>query len=718
MNPLSELLRPHVERHDVSQVTLARRWQERWHALYPDERTRQLSTLQSHMSRVLHDDPTGVRFFFTDRARAHLLLDVLDVPDQERPEIVRVAEAMLAHDGSLPPRLVLDAASLARFDRDAAELLRARFIRDDGSLRLAPAVLLIRTDQLDAVPRSFDLVRDLTIEHFDLNEEAEQRARLLAREPCLVVSARMVAPFERWIAWSGSGLAMEPTSGLESFLASGVTGRLPAVTHTVEEVLAQDPEAAREAVPAFRAPTDGVRLRELVMHLHDEGRVHEHGWTPAWRAAVGRALGMRLPSTSFERHAMELGALTDAMGLDTAAIRHADADAIARMRQRASWAVVEDVAVWADDDRLHLFNPTRPLPPAAVGHPRIVVHRITRRPPALERLLGVLDGWSVADAWIDPALDRALEQARAADAASEAAPDEDAQSFALEHARAALLVSDAVPLAPPRQVADWRDALGELFGMDPPSTSILFVHDEDSPSDIIIKARAADAPRSPYDVAPPRVARTEWRRGAQLEAWRLTIHQAPARSLWDWGTQVGAVVLPFDAELARDVEAWRAMMGASAGAHGESAAFVEQAQHERRRALAREWAERLALVNAHALNMEGMELTAPDWGRLDLIVGLWWLRLRQAMRRDDALRMGDGRVLLRLSDQHIALISVYARATPGAPVAQLVTDLMLQHDGARLIELSVSDWCPDDLPGHMLLASSRCVAEVRIVPSP
>ena len=110
---LGARLNTYLERHDRKQAEVALTWLEEWKKR--NEKSWSDQTITSHLNRLLKDVPQGVRFFFEDRARGALLLNVLEIPEGEHPELFALADtALSAGDVEPPARLILDATTWSR----------------------------------------------------------------------------------------------------------------------------------------------------------------------------------------------------------------------------------------------------------------------------------------------------------------------------------------------------------------------------------------------------------------------------------------------------------------------------------------------------------------------------------------------------------------------------------------------------------------------------
>jgi hypothetical protein len=453
---LSKLLRELIGKQ--KQGAVAEEWRQRWNAISGEDV--KADTAETRLSGCVNDKVEGVRFFFEARARGALLLEVLGSSEAQREAIFREADEVLAASGSRPPRVVID---LGRWDanRDAVEALSIAV--EEQILRAAdlwPVAIVLTTAQYRWLPRTIDESDDRV--RIDKQADAaacEARARALATPSTLVVAPWRHEPFHLWAAfsWSIGRAAFSPVDAVATFAREGRLAPLPtpAPTLTSLGVLA---DAEKVAVPS-----DGVKLRELMLSLTSAVGAEALKKPAATRLALARSLGVEAAATEREVLEHDLATLTTKLGMpvDTTGRERARDELLSRALRRA----VEPRAFRIGDE-IHIVAPAAAIDPSVREHPRAKIHLVELRVPAISRLCAALTELTADDLLEDPLLEKLI--ARLDPDGREAIP------FA--HARARLFRSRSVaPRRAPR--ADWRTALDAIVRRDPPA-AMLYVEPE------------------------------------------------------------------------------------------------------------------------------------------------------------------------------------------------------------------------------------------------
>lgn len=446
---LTDLLRHHFPQ-ESTQKSIAMDWHDRLSKA--GGKPRSASYVESQISRCLRGEAPAVRFFFAERQRGVLLLDVMGVPDDQRGEILAAADRAMNASGEPPFRLVID---LTRWSRvtTAKQLFDAVRVQIVEPQLLQPAVLLLTDALYDELPRSFDTVKWLRPEAIDASDAASRVLELTGGGALLASPVCQVEP-ERWLAIdyrADRALILEPGDGLARFARDG-TLALPAVEHDLASWVT-------EAAPAGFDPTalDPIELRRLMVKLRDETEAERVDPDPRKRLAMARALGIVAAATPRDRLEAELRIAAAGLGVsDVPAMPDGAFRAlIDRARRRPSPQTVVRVG-----DELHCVNPAPAHP--GLDHPRVRVHRFEPPEPWISQLRAAVADWTVGDFEADPFLVRAMDQL-----------DPDRRDvLALLHARAWLLNARAVRPRSARPVDDWRTAVRAIISENVPEAML------------------------------------------------------------------------------------------------------------------------------------------------------------------------------------------------------------------------------------------------------
>lgn len=459
---LGERLNTYLSQTDQKQSAVATEWLERYKKQNPKARW-EADTIISHLNRCLKEKREGVRFFFEhDALRTDLLFELLHVPQTEHAGLRTLARECLEKEGEVSCRLVIDATTWGASRQQCEPLfdaLKLSVLQVAEKLKLTPVVLVFTEEQFDFLPRSYDRLGEwLLREEVKDGQEAWGRIAKLSGDGALVLSSRQFSPMERWLAMSTSGtsISLEPVDGLDVFAK---TSRLPAPPAIIAHDLTQiaSPSAKSQAqIPSI--PTD---RRRMMMALADEKASAALKLPASERLAIAEALGVRAASTERERVEHELGLLCKQIGMDPTGSTQAELDQILQRAQRRE---VEQ-SFFRVGDQLHILNPSpkTTLP----NSPRLSIHRKQSKPPAINRLMSVIDRWTADDYAEDRGLMRVIERL---DPKGE-------ERLAFLHARACLLWSNGLcqptPVTP---LPDWKAGLAKLLSGDPPAAQLrLFV---------------------------------------------------------------------------------------------------------------------------------------------------------------------------------------------------------------------------------------------------
>jgi len=459
---LGERLNTYLTQLDEKQSAIATAWLELYKKQNPKARW-EADTIISHLNRCLKQKREGVKFFFEhDALRTDLLFQLLGVPQAEYAELRRLARECLDKEGEVNCRLVIDATSWGASREQSEPLfdaLKVTVLQPAEKMKLTPIALVFTEEQFDFLPRSYDRLGDwLVREEVKDSQEAWARIAKLAGDGALVVSSRLFQPVERWLAMTdgSKSLTLEPADGLESFLAKS---RLPAPPAQVPNDLAKI--AKLDGKSKARIPSNPAERRRMMLALADEVQSAALKLSPSDRLALAQALGVTATSTERERLEHELEGLATQIGLEPQKLTQEELDQLLARAERRDVGF----SLLRVGDELHALNPPQktPLPKS----PRLTVYRKQSRPPAINRLMSVIDSWTADDYAADRGLMRVIERL---DPKGE-------ERLAFLHARACLLWSDGlcVPNAP-TPLSDWKGGLSKLLAGEPPAAQLrLFV---------------------------------------------------------------------------------------------------------------------------------------------------------------------------------------------------------------------------------------------------
>lgn len=458
MNTLGGALRKYLKESD-KQTALARQWLELWRARFPKAKVWSPETIESHLSRTLKDDPQGIRFFFSERPRADLLLEVLGVPTDQHERMVALAAESLEPD----IQLVIDlSAWQVRGDvLDALFVeLRNKVLRE-GPLK--PVALVLTEDQYERLPRSYDepiSQKHLYIHKVATSTEGQALATELADDSALVLAPWQFSPLERWLAadFTNGALTLEPDTGLAEFAEHGTLAPPATIEHPLEAIC--EPAKVTWAVEKFTPVQRRFWIYALASEALTEAVLERNkdAKNPGQRLALAQQLGTSATSTQRERLDHELAQLAAQLSAALKLpVEQLDPSAHAERLARAALRPTQPAA-WRCDDTIHLLHMDSPI-----AHPRIEVHRPVPAVPALTRLREHISTWTEEDLEADPTLARAVETL---DPTS-------AERDAFLHARASLLWNPLRTARPLTTRSDrWAEALRDLLAADPPAAAL------------------------------------------------------------------------------------------------------------------------------------------------------------------------------------------------------------------------------------------------------
>ena len=216
---IGEILRGYFG--DQQQKAVALEWGQKWAEL--TGKTYTASHLASSLSRLMKNDPVGIRFFFLTPEKGEPLFDLLDVPHDQRRHIRKMANELLVPVEQQPARLLVNITPWHGTRDELDQVFRAVesvVLREHG---LFPAVIVLTEEQYRALPRTFDdwkaRVRICRV----TPEEADSVLEDEAGVEGLVLSPTRFPDYSRWaaIAVRSGSLVLEPPDALESLDKGG-----------------------------------------------------------------------------------------------------------------------------------------------------------------------------------------------------------------------------------------------------------------------------------------------------------------------------------------------------------------------------------------------------------------------------------------------------------------------------------------------------------------
>ena len=701
---LGQRLRPHldawIQAQQSDQNGLAMTWLESWNARNPKPKLSS-TTVSPKLTRLLKDDDDGVRFFFKDRARGALLLDLLGVDGEEHAALMALAATQL--DGELPARMVIEMGELPA-NRDVCDVVFAgmeRLLRAHRSM--LPAVLVLTQDQYRNLPRSYDDLGDqLRLIRANDAEGCAELAMGLVKDDMLLVSTRALGrPYTGWAGIgvyvtkqredtddelhrdSGLRFRLDPPDALEVFASAGRLPDLPPVKHTLA---ALGVEAGHHGLPWDSR--DGAARREMMRLLADESRIApwaKSGWMAMHRQAWAEYLGVPATSSAEERLEHELAQLVSRLGLP---VERGDNQELKLRIERAKRRPVPPTLLRVGD-RIHAINPPDDLP----EHPRLKCWRLSCAEPAITRIRQATAMWTEEDLVLDRDLSGLVRRL----------DPEGLEPTAFLHARATLLHGDLIKPRRGDLISDWSTALGSLLADDPPAPRLRLTLNRDKVD------YAPDAKRSPflallsgdklsYTPGPssvltwlpflgplevsaqdrPVVVEPVWdryyRSPPPADPDALVLIAPPGRKDltaedWldslDWSTALGGGLPPkllaLQREARKEEEESRQQRGYYGGRHQQREAFTRALEELYSRYL--QWSS-----EPPRWNVKPIVLPDAVWAEASRLVPLAWVLLRRGLRRGEGLRLPSGEVLMPVGGPLAVMATIEHGGPPDAPV--------------------------------------------------
>lgn len=589
---------------DRKQGEVAAEWLTRWRARGAKEISQ--DHVESSLSRCINERVEGVRFFFADRARAALLLDVLQTPGAAREPVLAAADQILAQSGDRLPRIVIDVSPWDG-ERSAVERL---FVAVEESLLAAlpgvPIAVVMTESQFRWLPRTFDDRPGLALSRLQPSDSAAQRVSDLAGEGALVISNRRFDPFDRWAAldYGEGGIRISPADAVSDFSRDGRLSRLPDVVHDLAAI--DNVREDTKVVP----PAHGVALREMMVALSlpsDANRLGKAGV----RLALARAIGVVATATDDEVREATIAQTVASLGLRCDTSKDAP-DNLRKLLDRATRRAVHPAAFRVEDE-IHVVAPIGSCDGVSRHLPHVRWHDVEPRVPALERLSRALAELTDEDLLDDPWLEQTVERL----------DPSGADRLPLAHARAILLFAGktAAQSSPPERA--WRSMIDAFSSGRCPRASLLA-----SCPDLIlvperVAARAQYGDLGDLAIVPPARRALVIRRSDNIVAFQVDSRFKDA------------------AATLKDIDLWQDQLDSWLRTHEYHVAEPQR----------RPWDTR----DSHPSFLAPLPAVTPDrspvgrsWGEIDRLLGGILLGFRRALCADEAMEMDDGAVLLHL----------------------------------------------------------------------
>ncbi len=654
-----ELVQARIEALSLTQDQVAMTWLERWNkqAEASGAKAMKGATPAPKLSKLLKGDLSGIKFFFDERARGAVLLDVLDVTGDGRQTYFDAADDALKTHGELPPKLIVDLASCGLTGEPflkVCQTLESLLLVDP---KVSPIAVVVTSEQHNHLPRLWDAHTQV---HQVPDGETADLVRKLASDGALALSARHLVPLSHWLAADfhrDGRVHFDPSDGLDRFARDGRLPSAPAVEHLIDDVLTS---------PVAPLPVEqtGSALRRLILDLADESRAPTHG--PAReRQAYALALGIRATSTPVERREAALQQAAALVGVPLTSGTESDlTEALARAHRRPT-----DPVAYRIGDRIVTIN----CPGAPSDHPLIEAHTIEPSPPAITRLLDHIAAWTMAELLEDPFLLRAT---RALD-------PEGRDSMAFVHAAASVLHAGLAPVQSAEPMLDPWGQLSAVFADNPPEARLIIRNDDLNASRTQETKPRWQQPRvitqSQREALEPDSVQPWLRFGCPSTADALVGRDdSPSLITWNdtqnvWSQRRGqAATVLARAEDVRDPELWDDSLLASLGDSSAAQRLANECTRDRCGGFLRN----------RRLKPVAKPLTIPEglWLETDRLVGLAWYALRQACKAGAGVQLHDGSALVPLSGAVFAQLTAWRRH-PGqtSRLAALVTHLQTSY---------------------------------------
>ncbi|NRD58582.1 hypothetical protein [Corallococcus exiguus] len=286
------------------------------------------------------------------------------------------------------------------------------------------------------------------------------------------------------------------------------------------------------------------------------------------------------------------------------------------------------------------------------GRPWVHVHDIQPEPTSLSRILAEVDAWNEADFLADPFLDGVVEKLST----------HAEERTALLHARAGLLLTQALHPRTTTPVTNWRTALEELVA-GPPPAAMLRLHiqgnsisfaGENRPAFVVTHERMKNVEKSSLPVLEqvPPVGDVLLRRDESP----FIVGQKEVDERSSWAPFYPNVLLPLEEKIAQDANSWLDLF--------EGSSLKSNTWREIKPKHWDKYAVRVINGNLKDWLAKKLLLPADVWYQADRELALTWLALRSALASPYAIPLFDGTVLLRLGNAFFAELRIVQRGVP------------------------------------------------------
>jgi hypothetical protein len=450
---------------DKNQRVLGTDWQDGWNERYRDA---QFSgdTGETKLSKLKSGKTEGVQFFFQDRRKGALLLEILRVPEAQRDEILDLGQRLAGDPHQ--PRVLVDLTA-APDELPKRLLTKVRRWVESLPSELRTVHLLLRDTQRDSLPHSYGDIDGLTVDRLADGATVEAVARRIVAGGGLIVSPTWgLAPLSCWVAFDLDGeaevLVTAPADAVEQWRQNGRLSEPRAAEYALAG-LGYVPDAADTAEPAASGTALHGYIRRVVegtdpgrpgVRLRDAARL---GVTAGASVTEHATWVRQQEDVALERAAVEAGVTVIHAGvaeLETA---------LKRARTRPMKAILEAEGQWL------WINVS---PPDGPWNARVRAEIIEAPVPALDRLWNEVESWTEAQRDADPLLRGVAEMLD---------PDgREREAFAL--GRAWLLADEGPPgwprVAGPKAVPKPREAVRRLLDVRPVHASLVLEPIDDS----------------------------------------------------------------------------------------------------------------------------------------------------------------------------------------------------------------------------------------------
>jgi hypothetical protein len=525
-----------------------------------------------------------------------------------------------------------------------------------------PIALLILDEQFKHLPRTYDELKErdkVRFGRFKNADEAWAHVQELAEEQGLVISARRFSDFERWLAteFDGRTLHCEPPDGLARFRTTGRLPPLPEVVNDLSQLVPPGSEV-RTALPS--RPSE---LRRLMMALRSEEDAGALRLDARKRQGYGLALGIAVTSTPRERLEAEIATLAPKLPVP---LQTTSEEKLKEARTQAARRGLESTALRVGD-AVHLINVDEKITEAAGKYPWLQVETIAVHPNPLQRMIKAVSSWSEDDFLYDPFLERLIEQL----------DPRQQERIGFLHARAGLLLNQALLIKAASPVAGWQPALEALLSVDPPAASLRVRWRKDPiefagqqrPGFVVPSSFARNTDKDwPLRQVPPLTDLILNREDNLVEVLRYPVQHGYGS---DYDSRSPSILLPATREAAVDpgfwldlYEAWQQWREEEARPRKEKVSFVQRGKPARYEQLWSEHQAHLLRGDLKTWDSTKCEFAPSFWEEADRELATVWLALRLSVPSAPRIRLPDGGVLLQLSPGVLAEIRVTQRTAP------------------------------------------------------